>query len=211
MGLFDVLKGIAPVVPIVGNLLEAGGSALALERSEDFGFEQMRFQERMSNTAYQRAVGDMRAAGLNPMLAVTRGGASTPAGSMPVVENMFKGMSNSAVQSARIATELAQVDAQTELARAAAEKTRAEKKLVDLDVEQSSQYGRSEFGRAFQSIERMIQRLFGLGGASAKEVERSPEFPAEGWDPQKREYHHYLAPREGWDPRTRTYHHFLKR
>lgn len=43
---------------------------------------QMDYQTKMSNTSWQRGVKDMQAAGLNPMLAFSQGGASVPGGAM---------------------------------------------------------------------------------------------------------------------------------
>jgi hypothetical protein len=56
-------------------------AAAANAASAQSAAQQMAFQREMSDTSYQRAVADLKAAGINPMLAAMKGGATTPGGS----------------------------------------------------------------------------------------------------------------------------------
>lgn len=58
------------------------------------------WQEHMSNTAYQRAVEDMRKAGINPILAYQQGGASTPGGAQGTISGASMGLASSSAASA---------------------------------------------------------------------------------------------------------------
>lgn len=84
---------------------------------------QMAFQAQQSATAYQRATSDMKAAGLNPMLAYTQGGASTSPGALARVENPVPAAVQAYTSTAATNASVRQANAQADLTSAQAAST----------------------------------------------------------------------------------------
>jgi len=109
--------------------------------------QQMQFQERMSNTSYQRQVEDLKKAGINPMYGYMRAsGASTPPGASYVAQNPAAAGSQAyaSTASARAASaQAAKTEVETEIteqtglaqAKANLEKTVAE---IGLSTQQTA-------------------------------------------------------------------------
>lgn len=138
----DTVKGVGSMIPGIGDAMAAEEQNSANIAAAD---KQMRFQERMSNSAYQRGMDDMKKAGLNPMLAFSQGGASTPTGAIPTINSETKsklgefaiasatGLKNTATNQQQANTQQMSAESSIKLNSAQAAKTAADTQSTMLD------------------------------------------------------------------------------
>ncbi len=102
---------IGAAVPAIASFF---GQRSANKQNVKLAREQMAFQERMSSTAVQRQMADLKKAGINPILAAG-GGASSPGGAAPTVKSETEAASSSAKGGALLASELRSMASSREL------------------------------------------------------------------------------------------------
>lgn len=170
MGVFDSLKDFGKSIggPLAGGLISGGFGLLGQNRQEKAAKKEAQrnrdFQERMSSTAYQRAMGDMRKAGLNPILAYRQGGASTPGGAMAQIPN-FGAIGSDIATGMTAGARSAMTGAEIALTQAQARKTGYE-----ADILQPVAAVKGLVGDVADGGVDLAKDLAGSAGSSAKDV-----------------------------------------
>jgi len=110
---------------VIGGLGSFFGQRSANRTNIQLSDKNMAFQERMSNTSYQRGVADLEKAGLNPMLAYGNAGASSPGGAQAQVQSEAEGAVNSAIAMKQLAAQVEKMKSETDLNKQMAQTQKA--------------------------------------------------------------------------------------
>ncbi len=152
---------IAAGAALVGGAMTNSAAAARAKATQAFNAQQaqkqMDFQERMSNTSYQRAMVDMRKAGLNPILAYKQGGAGTPSGAAgagvtPPVKDIIGGGVSAFVQARQMRASTKNLEADSQLKKANTAYRQAE-------LQRFRGYGESVVGRQIHTGKQVVKTV----------------------------------------------------
>ncbi|AXH76593.1 MAG: DNA pilot protein [Microviridae sp.] len=171
------------------NKRNEANNAYANQLSQQSTAKQMAFQERMSNTAHQRQMADLRAAGINPMLSAKLGGASSPAGASYTGQKMqFQDTYAAGQRAAQTTAQIQQTQAQTRLTNIQADIAESSPKAVVSKIINAMEKGLS--GKQVRGPYRMIAETTNrivrqsksysiTGGSGGISTKLTPELVAE--------------------------------
>ncbi|AXL15243.1 DNA pilot protein [Microviridae sp.] len=119
---------------LASGLLGKKGADKANKQAAQSVREQLAFQKESAQKSYQWAVGDMKKAGINPMLAYQQGGSSALSGANYTPQNAMGAGVNSAIAASRVTAELDNLTEQNKKIASDTQLNEALKKTAQADA-----------------------------------------------------------------------------
>jgi hypothetical protein len=155
--------------------LQVYGQQQANQANREIARENREWQERMSNTAHQREVADLRKAGLNPILSVNRTGATTPGGNVATLQSTTKDLREVNLKKLLLKEQLDQIRADSYMKNRLGDKAYSEKLVANatedlVKLQQklvTEQTNAQDISNTVNQIEADIVKELGAGSAQA--------------------------------------------